>query len=82
MALTRESILGYLEQKQGIDPAQIENDDTLLFSAGLLDSFSMVDLILFLETEGGFKMQPTDVNLDNLDSIGRMLAFASARAEA
>jgi acyl carrier protein len=82
MALTRESILGYLENKQGVDISQVESDDTPLFSAGLLDSFSMVDLILFLETEGGFKMQATDVNLDNLDTIGRMLAYAKANAGA
>ena len=79
MALTRENILGYLEQKQGVDVSQVESDDTPLFSAGLLDSFSMVDLILFLETEGGFKMQATDVNLDNLDTIGRMLAYAKSQ---
>ena len=80
MALTRENIIGYLQDKQGIDPSQISSDDTELFSSGLLDSFSMVDLIMFIETEGGFKMNPGDVNLDNLDSVGKILAFAQAQA--
>ena len=80
MALTRESLIDYLHTKQGIDPSQIESDDTELFSSGLLDSFSMVDLIMFIETEGGFKLNPTDVNLENLDSVGRILAFAQEQA--
>ncbi len=50
---TDEHIITYLEEKQGIDPAQITSDDTELFSSGLLDSFSMVDLIMFIETEAG-----------------------------
>ena len=81
MAITREGILGYLQLKQGLDPSLIESDDTELFSSGLLDSFSMVDLILFIETEGGFKMNPSEVNLDNLDSVGRIVAFAAAKAK-
>ena len=79
MNLTRESLIDYLHAKQGIDPSQIESDDIELFSSGLLDSFSMVDLIMFIETEGDFKFSPTDVNLDNLDSVGRILAFAQAQ---
>lgn len=81
MALTREGLIDYLQLKQGVDPSQIESDDTELFSSGLLDSFSMVDLILFIETEGRFKMNPTEVNLDNLDTVGRILAFAAAKAD-
>ena len=80
MALSRESLIKYLETKQGVDPAQIESDDTELFSSGILDSFSMVDLILFLETEGKFRMNAGDVNLDNLDTLGRILAYAADQA--
>jgi len=79
MALTRDALLDYLQNKQGIDPAVIESDDTELFSSGLIDSFSMVDLIQFIETEGGFKMNPSDVNLDNLDSIAKIIAFAESQ---
>jgi len=80
MAITRESLIHYLETKQGIDPSQIESNDTELFSSGLLDSFSMVDLILFIETEGKLKMNTSDVNLDNLDTLGRILAYAATQA--
>ena len=79
MALTRDALIDYLQNKQGIDPSSIESDDAELFSSGLIDSFSMVDLIQFIETEGGFKMNPSDVNLDNLDSITRILTFAESQ---
>ena len=48
MALERENLRRYLHEKQGLEPEDFE-DDTLLFSSGLIDSFSMVDLIIFTE---------------------------------
>ena len=51
-------------------------DETELFSTGLVDSFAMVDLLVFLEKHTGTKMGPEDITLDNLDSVSRILAFA------
>ena len=76
--MTREALMTYLNDKMGVDTSSIA-DDTPLFSSNLLDSFSMVDLIMFVEKEGGVKLNPTDVNLDNLDSVGRILAFVGKR---
>ena len=76
MALTRDSLVKFLSTKMGLDVEDI-TDDTLLFSSSLLDSFSMVDLIMFIEKEAGIKMSPTDVNLDNLDSIERIVGYSS-----
>ena len=81
MALSRDSLITYLNSKLGLDTTDVD-DETLLFSTSLLDSFSMVDLIMFIEKEGAIKLSPTDVSLDNLDSIGRILRFAGERAGA
>jgi len=54
-------------------------DDTALFSSGLVDSFAMVDLLVYLEQETGKKMNPEDISLDNLDSLSRILQFAAAQ---
>jgi acyl carrier protein len=78
MVLDREHLRRYLHEKQGLEPADFA-DDTLLFSSGLIDSFSMVDLIIFIEETGGLRVHPTDVTLDNFDSIDRILAFVEAR---
>ena len=77
MALDRENLRRYLHEKQGLELEDFE-DDTLLFSSGLIDSFSMVTLIMFIEDTGGLRVHPADVTLDNFDSIDRILAFVEA----
>ena len=77
MALDREKLRRHLYEKQGLEPEDFE-DDTLLFSSGLLDSFSMVELIMFIENAAGLRVHPAEVTLDNFDSIDRILAFVGA----
>lgn len=77
MALERTRLLAYLSNDLGVDIGEI-TDDTPLFSSGLLDSFTMVDVIMFIEQAGGVRLNPAEVNLDNLDSIARILRFVSA----
>ena len=81
MKLTRDAVLEFLQEKVGADADQIE-DETLLFSSNLLDSFSMVDLMLFIEQQTETKMSPLDVTLDNLDSIARILKFSETQSSA
>ncbi len=80
MSLTQDHLLNYLDQEHGLDPTQIDSD-TLLFSDGLLDSFTMVELIAFIESKAQFRMKATEVNLDNLDSIQRILSYVTSRAD-
>ena len=79
MALTRETLIEYFKDKVGLDTSTID-DQTPLISSNLVDSFSMVELIAFMETEGGFKMGPTEINLDNLDSLQAIMAFAAQKS--
>ena len=76
MALTRDALVQYLEDKARVDLSGVD-DEAELFSSGMIDSFAMVDLLVFLEKHTGSKMGPEDITLDNLDSVGRILAFAS-----
>ena len=79
MALNRESLLNYFEEQMGLDTSDIE-DDTLLFSSSVLDSFSLVDLMIFIEQEASIKIEPAEVTLDNLDSIERILRFVASHS--
>lgn len=72
--ITQSLILGFFEDELGLDTQDIEAD-TLLFSEGIVDSFALVSLMLFLESQANFQINPRDVNLDNFDSISRMLAY-------
>jgi acyl carrier protein len=77
MTLNHQNLRRYLYEKQGLEPEDFD-DDTLLFSSGLIDSFSMVGLIMFIEDTAGLRVHPVDVTLDNFDSINRILAFVQA----
>ena len=74
MALTSQTLMTHLESDLGVDTSDMD-DSTALFSSGLIDSFALVSLITFLEQHCSFRMNPLDVNLDNLDSIERILDF-------
>ena len=78
MAVTKDTLTSYLKDKIGVDTSTID-DQTPLFSSGLIDSFSLVDLMTFIETEGGFKLNPADVNLENLDTVERILTFSATQ---
>lgn len=73
--MTKEELLSVLRDELGVDTAEVA-EDTPLFSSGTIDSFSLVSLILFIERKG-VKVNPLDVNLENLDSVERILRFAN-----
>lgn len=74
--LTADGLLAFLEDDLGVDIQDVD-EDTPLFSSQLVDSFALVTLMMFLERETGIRISPADVNLDNMDTIGRMLAYAN-----
>ena len=76
-SLTKDHLFEYLAQEHALDATEIDGN-TLLFSDGLLDSFIMVELIAFIESKAGFRMKPTEVNMDNLDSIQRILDYVAS----
>ncbi len=78
MHLTRERLVEYLVDQHDI-PINELSDETPLFTSHLLDSFAMVDLILLIENEEGIRVSATEVSLENMDTIGRILRYAEAK---
>lgn len=78
MALTKSDLLEHLADHARDDLSEV-TEDTELFSTGLIDSFAMIDLLLFLEKHTGSKLGPEDMDVDNLDTIGRILKFVESR---
>lgn len=77
--ITQQDLLTFLSDELAIDTDDI-NEDTLLFSTGIIDSFSLVTLMSYIEKKGSFRMPPADVNLDNLDSISRIVKYVQTAA--
>lgn len=78
MALTEASLFEYLREQLGVDTAEV-TPETPLFSAGLVDSFSLVSLITFIEKQEKIRVSPMEVALDNLDSVEKILAFVERK---
>ncbi|MCB9679597.1 MAG: acyl carrier protein [Alphaproteobacteria bacterium] len=74
MVLTERKIMDFLADELDVDTDGLSADDEL-FSSGLIDSFSMVSLMAFLEDSEGIQMNSMDVNLNNLDTVNRILAY-------
>lgn len=64
-------LLAELIRDDDIDLAR----DEAIFSSGLLDSFSVTQLICFLEDHFGVKISIADVTIEDFDSLGRILAL-------
>ncbi|HEX7408170.1 MAG TPA: acyl carrier protein [Candidatus Binatia bacterium] len=77
MILIRESLLNFIQEKLGVELTAVD-DETPLFSSGIIDSASMVDLIVFVESEGNIRFTPDEITLENLDSVDRILKFISS----
>ena len=76
MDITHDEIKSFLISKFNLERVELTTD-TLLFSSGLLDSFSMIDLVTMVEKMTGSRIRPTDLTLENFDSIARILIFTS-----
>lgn len=61
----------------GYAPEEIA-DDTLLFSSGMVDSFTFVSMLALIETAIGRQLDPREVTVENFDSIARIAAFLRA----
>jgi acyl carrier protein len=75
----RQALRAALVTQFRVDARSLQ-DDTALFSSGLIDSLSVMDLVCFVEREIGRQVPPAEVTLENFDSIDRIVGFAEALA--
>ena len=71
----------YLRERAGLDTSSL-TETTALFTSNKLDSVSLVDLIVFVETELGVRIEPEEVVIENFDSVAQILRFASNKKPA
>jgi len=77
----RQTLRTALVTQFGADRGSLD-DDTKLFSSGLIDSLSVVDLVCFVEREIGKRVPAVDITLKNFDSIARIVTFVDTLADA
>ena len=78
--VTEQLLLRFLGDDLNIDTAGISPANPL-FNSGIVDSFALVTLMTFLESQCGFRIGPMEVTLENFDSIERILQFAERKVQ-
>lgn len=60
-------------------PGEAINPDEALISGGLVDSFHLVDLALFVEDSFGVHLDDTELNAETFDSLNQLAALIVER---
>ncbi len=55
--------------------------DEPLISSGLIDSFSLMDLALFVEDTFGVRIDDTELNANTFDNLAQLAALITSRNE-
>lgn len=71
----KEDIINFIKGDLLDDSDEVITLETSLFEERLLDSLNLITLIAHLEKTYGIKINPAEVNIDNLDSVGKIIAF-------
>jgi acyl carrier protein len=61
------------------DPDRIIADDDAIISSGLIDSFNLVDLALFIEEEFHVRIDDAELTAEVFDSINELTILVQAR---
>lgn len=72
-------IMDFLERELGVDTAPLDGD-TPLVSDGIIDSFSLMSLVTFVEERFRLRVGMLDINLANFDSLNRMERYIAGAA--
>jgi acyl carrier protein len=70
----KQALCRALVTQFGVNRSRLD-DDAGLFSTGLIDSLSVMDLVCFVEQAVGCTISPTEITLDNFDSVNRIVSL-------
>lgn len=79
MGTTEERLRAYLAANCLHMPADEIPLDQPLLSTGLVDSFHLVDLAMFIETELGVRIDDTELNPSSFDTLAQLTALVEHR---
>ena len=60
-------------------PKRVIRPDEALISSGLIDSFSLVDLGLFVEDNFGVRIDDTELNAETFDTLEQLAKLIQSR---
>ncbi len=60
-------------------PNRAISPDEALLSSGLIDSFSLMDVALFVEDNFGVRIEDTELNADTFDNLIQLASLIESR---
>lgn len=60
-------------------PSRVIEPAEPLISSGLIDSFSLMDLALFVEDVFGVRIEDTELNVDTFDNLTQLASLIDSR---
>ena len=69
----------YLAEKILKQPSRKIGTDEPLISSGLIDSFSLMDVALFVEDTFGVRIEDTELNANTFDTLNQLAALIESR---
>ncbi len=77
--VTIDALEQYIASKILKQPGRRIEPDAPLLSSGLIDSFSLVDLALFVEDTFGVRIEDTELNAQTFDNLNQLAALIQSR---
>ncbi|WP_321835112.1 D-alanine--poly(phosphoribitol) ligase subunit DltC [Clostridium butyricum] len=74
----KEKVLEIFIEVTGNDEIA-EDLDLNLFDEGLLDSLAIIEVLLKIEENLGIKLQPTDLEREDMSTVNKMTVFLENR---
>ena len=74
-----QQIGSYLASQILKQPNRTITADESLISSGLIDSFSLMDVALYVEDNFGVRIEDTELNADTLDTLTQLAALIESR---
>ena len=72
-------LASYIAREILKDPKRSIAPDEPLLSSGLVDSFSLVDVALFVEDNFGVRIEDTELNVSIFDTLNQLAALIQSR---
>jgi acyl carrier protein len=74
-----EQLSKYIASEILKQPGRIIQPGEALISSGLIDSFSLMDLALYIEDTFGVRIDDTELNADTFDSLQALVNLIKSR---
>jgi acyl carrier protein len=75
----RDMLTKYLAKDVLKQPNRVIQPDEALLTTGLIDSFHLVDLALFVEDNFGVHIDDSELNASTFDSLSGLIALIQSR---